>query len=230
MKLLIAITAALAIAGCSPTSDTTTGSGNAPTTTSATAGDATASGGGAPVTPTSTTAEKPPVDRSPKIGEEVAVMETSMGRIVLMFFPDKAPNHVENFKKLATKGFYDGTKFHRVIPGFMIQGGDPNTKTDDKSTWGQGGPGYNVKAEFNDVHHARGILSMARTGDPDGAGSQFFIMVADTPSLDNQYSVFGQVLSGMDVADKIVNVPTENDRPVDPPVLKSVKIVKWPVK
>jgi peptidyl-prolyl cis-trans isomerase B (cyclophilin B) len=169
--------------------------------------------------------------KMPKDGDTIAILTTSEGRIVVKFFPQKAPRHVKNFVDLAKKEFYNGTKFHRVIPGFMIQGGDPNTKGSDTSTWGQGGPGYNVKAEFNDIPHTRGILSMARTGDPDGAGSQFFIMVEKTPSLDGQYSVFGQVIEGMDVADKIVNTPRgENDRPDKDMVLKKVEITKWPIK
>jgi peptidyl-prolyl cis-trans isomerase B (cyclophilin B) len=136
-----------------------------------------------------------------------AIIETKFGNIVLKFFPDKAPIHVKNFITLAEKGFYNGSVFHRVIPGFMIQGGDPNGN-------GTGGPGYKIKAEFSDVPHKRGILSMARTRDPDSAGSQFFICVADAPSLDRQYSVFGQVVEGMDVADKIVNTPRgPNDKP-----------------
>jgi peptidyl-prolyl cis-trans isomerase B (cyclophilin B) len=172
-----------------------------------------------------------PQKRTPKAGDEVAVMETSLGTVVLMFFPDKAPKHVENFKMLAKSGFYDGTKFHRVIPGFMIQGGDPYTKTGDPSTWGTGGPDKTVKAEFNDVKHERGILSMARSRDPDSAGSQFFIMVKYAPSLDGKYSAFGKVVSGMESVDKIVNLPrNESDRPEEPPVIKSVKIVKWPLK
>lgn len=166
----------------------------------------------------------------PKDGDEVAVMETDKGRIVLMFFPDKAPKHVANFKKLATSGFYAGTKFHRIIPGFMIQGGDPNTKTSDRSTWGQGGPGYQVKAEFNNIHHAKGVLSMARSQDPDSAGSQFFIMVGDAPSLDHQYTAFGKVVEGQDVADAIVAMPADGDQAVDPVAIKSIKIEKWPVK
>ncbi|MBW7929179.1 MAG: peptidylprolyl isomerase, partial [Fimbriimonadaceae bacterium] len=131
-------------------------------------------------------------------------METNHGRIVLKFFPAKAPGHVKNFKDLANKKFYDGTKFHRVIPNFMIQGGDPNSKSDDKSRHGMGGPGYQIKAEFNDIKHERGILSMARSQDPDSAGSQFFIMHKYAPSLDRNYSAFGQVIQGMDVVDKIV--------------------------
>ncbi|MBI3580672.1 MAG: peptidylprolyl isomerase [Nitrospinae bacterium] len=146
---------------------------------------------------------------------EIAVIETSMGTMKVRFFPNKAPGHVENFKKLAKSGFYNGTAFHRVIPDFMIQGGDPNSKGDDRSVMGQGGPGYTIKAEFNDVHHKRGIVSMARSSDPDSAGSQFFICVADSEFLDGQYTAFGEVFEGMDVADKIVSSPRdENDNPL----------------
>lgn len=137
--------------------------------------------------------------------QEVAVFQTNHGEIVVGFFPDKAPEHVKAFKKLVSDGFYDGTRFHRVIPGFMIQGGDPNTKDlAKKSLWGTGGPGYQLKAEFNDVKHTRGVLSAARSQDRNSAGSQFFLMVANSPHLDGQYSAFGEVLSGMDVVDKIV--------------------------
>jgi len=139
-----------------------------------------------------------------KMAEAKAVIETKFGPIDLKFFPDVAPNHVNNFIELAKKGFYDGTTFHRVIPGFMIQGGDPNSKNPDKSSHGMGGPGYQLKAEFNSRHHKRGTLSMARAANPDSAGSQFFICVADAPFLDRQYTVFGEVTSGMDVVDKIV--------------------------
>ncbi|MCU0580249.1 MAG: peptidylprolyl isomerase [Desulfobacterota bacterium] len=141
--------------------------------------------------------------------ETKAAIETKFGKIELKFFPDVAPNHVNNFIDLAKKGFYDGTIFHRVIPGFMIQGGDPNTKDTNKSRHGLGGPGYNVKAEFSSKPHKRGILSMARAQDPDSAGSQFFICVADAPFLNNQYTVFGEVTSGMDVVDKIVGQPRD---------------------
>ncbi len=134
-----------------------------------------------------------------------AIIETSLGNIELRFFPDVAPKHVENFLTLAKDEFYAGTIFHRVIPGFMIQGGDPNTKGTDKSKYGQGGPDHNVKAEFNKKSHKRGILSMARSQHPDSAGSQFFIVVKDSPFLDRQYTVFGEVVTGMDVADKIVS-------------------------
>jgi len=154
-----------------------------------------------------------------------AIIETNFGNIVIEFFPDKAPRHVENFIKLANDGYYDGTTFHRVIPGFMIQGGDPNTKSDDRSTHGQGGPGYTINAEFNDISHVRGIVSMARTNDPNSAGSQFFIIVSDSIFLDNQYTVFGRVVEGIDVADKIVNVPRDNlDNPNDRVVVKRISI------
>lgn len=151
-----------------------------------------------------------------KMSETEAVIETKFGEIKLRFFPDVAPNHVNNFIELAKKGFYDGTIFHRVIPGFMIQGGDPNTKGADKSRYGMGGPGYQLKAEFNSRPHKRGTLSMARAANPDSAGSQFFICVADTPFLDGQYTVFGEVISGMDVADKIVSQPRDRrDNPLE---------------
>jgi peptidyl-prolyl cis-trans isomerase B (cyclophilin B) len=132
------------------------------------------------------------------------VIETKFGSMELEFFPQKAPKHVQNFLKLAKSGFYDGTIFHRVIPNFMIQGGDPNTKGDDKSKYGMGGPGHQVQAEFNDTPHTRGILSMARSRDPNSAGSQFFIMVNTAAHLDGQYTAFGKVVKGMEVADKIV--------------------------
>lgn len=143
-----------------------------------------------------------------------ANIETNFGNIVFELLPNLAPETVRNFVKLAKSNFYDGTLFHRVIPGFMIQGGDPNTKSSDKSKWGTGGPGYNLKAEFNSKSHLRGIVSMARAMDPDSAGSQFFIVTSDSTFLDRQYTVFGEVKSGMDVADKIVNLPRDkNDCP-----------------
>jgi len=134
-----------------------------------------------------------------------AVIETKFGDIELRFFPGDAPKHVENFLTLAKSGFYDGTIFHRVIPGFMIQGGDPNTKGTDKSLYGTGGPDHRVPAEFNKRPHKRGILSMARSQDPNSAGSQFFIVVQDSNFLDGQYTVFGEVTKGMEFADKIVS-------------------------
>ena len=151
-----------------------------------------------------------------KMTDTTAVIDTKFGKIELKFFPEVAPNHVNNFIDLAKKGFYDGTTFHRVIPGFMIQGGDPNTKDPDRKKHGMGGPGYAVKAEFNQTPHKRGILSMARSSDPDSAGSQFFICVGDAPFLDRQYTAFGQVTSGMDVADKIVSQPRDKqDNPLE---------------
>jgi len=144
-----------------------------------------------------------------------AIVNTNLGNIQFELLSDIAPETVRNFIKLAKSGFYDGTLFHRVIPKFMIQGGDPNTKESDKSTWGTGGPGYNIKAEFNSRSHLRGIVSMARSSDPDSAGSQFFIVTSDSTFLDREYTVFGQVVDGMEVADKIVNLPRDdNDCPL----------------
>ena len=142
------------------------------------------------------------------------IIKTDFGSIKFSLLPDIAPETVRNFITLAKKGFYDGTLFHRVIPGFMIQGGDPNTKDPDKNMWGQGGPGYNLKAEFSPRSHLRGIVSMARSTDPDSAGSQFFIVTSDSTFLDRQYTVFGEVVDGMEVADKIVDLPRDgNDCP-----------------
>jgi peptidyl-prolyl cis-trans isomerase B (cyclophilin B) len=139
-----------------------------------------------------------------------------MGEIVLRFFSDLAPGHVNNFVKLSKDGLYNGTTFHRVIPGFMIQGGDPNSKNSDRSSHGMGGPGHKVKAEFNSTPHKRGIVSMARANDPDSAGSQFFICVADANFLDWQYTAFGEVVSGMEVADKIVTMKRDGrDNPLE---------------
>ena len=154
-----------------------------------------------------------------------ATIETNFGKISFKLLPDLAPETVRNFEKLAKDGFYDGTLFHRVIPGFMIQGGDPNTKTDNKGSWGMGGPGYNVKAEFSSRSHLRGIVSMARAQDPDSAGSQFFIVTTDSTFLDRQYTVFGEVTEGMDVADKIVNQERDgNDCPLEKVPMNSVTV------
>ena len=143
-----------------------------------------------------------------------ALIETNFGNIKIKLLPEIAPETVRNFVTLATSNFYDGTLFHRVIPNFMIQGGDPNTKESDKSVWGQGGPGYNLKAEFNSRSHLRGIVSMARSTDPDSAGSQFFIVTSDSTFLDRQYTVFAEVVEGLEIADKIVNLPRDgNDCP-----------------
>jgi peptidyl-prolyl cis-trans isomerase B (cyclophilin B) len=157
--------------------------------------------------------------------ETKALIETKFGTMEVTFYPDKAPKHVENFIKLAKAGFYNGTIFHRVIPGFVIQGGDPNTKGQDTSTYGMGGPGYTVKAEFNDRPHVRGTLSMARSQNPDSAGSQFFIVVGTVPHLDGKYTVFGQVIKGMDVADKIVALKRDARDMPDERVEMTVRIV-----
>ena len=177
-------------------------------------------------TPATPAAVAPPA-ATPAADTEVAVVTTSEGVMVLEFYPDVAPKHVENFKALAKKGFYDGTAFHRVIPGFMIQGGDPNTKNESaKDTWGMGGPGTTVNAEFNAKHHARGILSMARSNDPNSGGSQFFICHADAGNLDGQYTVFGNLIKGFDVLDKIATTPTEEpNRPLKRMNIESIKIV-----
>ena len=157
--------------------------------------------------------------------QEIAVIETKFGKIEMELFADKAPGHVKNFKDLAKKGFYDGTIFHRVIPGFMIQGGDPNTKSDDRSAHGMGGPGHSINAEFNDTLHKRGILSMARSQDPNSAGSQFFIVVKKSSFLDGKYTAFGKVLSGMAVADQIVNAPRDKRDNPDERIEMKVKVV-----
>jgi len=179
-------------------------------------------------TPAKTTkgkSEAAPAASKAGAGEDVAVLKTSMGTIVFKFYEKDAPKHVANFKKLASSGFYDGTTFHRVIPGFMIQGGDPNSKDADRSNDGLGGSGTNVAAEFNANKHLRGTVSMARAQDPNSASSQFFICVADAGSLDNQYTAFGKVTKGMDVADKIVNAPRNaSDRPNTPTSIDKIVI------
>ncbi len=185
-------------------------------------------------------------------------LSTEAGEILLELQPDLAPHHVDNFVRLCRRGFYDGTYFHRVIPGFMIQGGDPNTKNDDPRDDGQGGPtwadvlpadllarvqqvnadlaalGYRglgdaarLTAEFNKAHHVRGVLSMARAGDPNSAGSQFFICVADAPYLDGKYTAFGRVVAGMDVADAIVEAPRDaGDRPLQPVHITGTRVIE----
>lgn len=151
-----------------------------------------------------------------RMSETRAVIETKFGNMELKFFPEVAPHHVNNFIELAKKGVYDGTTFHRVIPKFMIQGGDPNSKNPDRTKHGMGGPGYTIKAEFNDRPHKRGTLSMARAANPDSAGSQFFICVADAFFLDKQYTAFGELVSGIEVADKIVSQQRDkNDNPIE---------------
>jgi len=154
-----------------------------------------------------------------------AIIETNLGTIAFKLLPDLAPETVRNFEKLARDGFYNSTLFHRVIPGFMIQGGDPNTKSGNKNTWGTGGPGHTIKAEFSSRSHHRGIVSMARAQDPNSAGSQFFIVTADSTFLDRQYTVFGEVIEGMDVADKIVNLQRDrNDCPLEEAKMLHVKV------
>ncbi len=159
--------------------------------------------------------------------DTLAVIETDLGDITLEFFPDDAPGHVENFIDLAETGFYDGTVFHRIIPGFMIQGGDPNTVSGDPTTWGTGGPADSVDAEFNNIKHKRGILSMARSSDPNSAGSQFFIVHQDSAFLDEQYTVFGRVVTeeGLQTLDTIANTPTgSSDVPIDPEQVRITKV------
>lgn len=164
--------------------------------------------------------------------DEVAVIKTSKGDLVLEFWPDVAPETVANFKKLAKSGFYDGTAFHRIIKGFMAQGGDPLTKDLAKEdAWGTGDPGYKIKAEFNDRKHERGVVSMARSADPNSAGSQFFLMLAPAPHLDNQYTGFGKVIQGEETLAKIEAVPVvptsrgEPSKPTERVEVESVKIV-----
>jgi peptidyl-prolyl cis-trans isomerase B (cyclophilin B) len=162
--------------------------------------------------------------------KEIAIINTTEGEMVLELWPEVAPKTVENFKTLARKGFYDGTCFHRVIKGFMIQGGDPQTKdAAQESRWGNGGPGHTVKAEFNDRSHTRGVISMARSSDPDSAGSQFFICHGDSKFLDRQYTAFGKLIKGDDVLEKIGTTPTHQpDRPNKRMGLESVKIAPAP--
>ena len=155
-----------------------------------------------------------------------AKIETRFGDIDLEFFPDAAPKTVENFMKLAKSGFYDELVFHRIVPGFVVQGGDPNTKNAaDRGKWGTGGPGWTVKAEFNQNKHTRGALSMARSQDPNSAGSQFFIVLKDSNFLDGQYTVFGRVISGMDAVDKIAALERDSaDAPKDADQAKIARI------
>jgi peptidyl-prolyl cis-trans isomerase B (cyclophilin B) len=172
--------------------------------------------------------ETTPVNSS----NEVAVIKTNEGEMTVQFWTDAAPNTVENFKKLARQGFYDGTIFHRIVKEFMIQGGDPNSKDPAKeNSYGEGGPGYNLKAEFNDHSHDRGVISMARGPDPDSAGSQFFICLAAVHRLDHQYTTFGKVIKGQDVLEKIGDTPVtrnsmgEASKPTKRVVIESIKIV-----
>jgi peptidyl-prolyl cis-trans isomerase B (cyclophilin B) len=194
------------------------------TATSSTTAENT-SGGTTPATVPAQTAddqEKPMSDYEGKVAE----LHTSKGEIDIRFFPEVAPNHVRNFLELAEKGFYNGTKFHRVIPGFMIQGGDPNTISGAPNTWGMGGSPKKIAGEFSSISHKRGIVSMARSQDRNSASSQFFIVVKDSTFLDKEYTVFGQVTKGMEVADAIVNAPSDsgNNRPKEPVTIDSIVI------
>jgi peptidyl-prolyl cis-trans isomerase B (cyclophilin B) len=171
-------------------------------------------------------------ERAINPSNEVAVIKTSEGEMVVQFWNDAAPMTIENFKKLARAGFYDGTSFHRIVKEFMIQGGDPLTKDPKKeSSYGTGGPGYKIKAEFNDHSHERGVLSMAREPDPNSAGSQFFICLAPVTRLDHEYTTFGKLIKGDDVLGKIGDTPVgrnsggENSKPAKRVVIESIKIV-----
>jgi peptidyl-prolyl cis-trans isomerase B (cyclophilin B) len=177
-------------------------------------------------------ADKSPAAPTADAADLAAVIKTTDGTMVAEFWPKEAPATVANFIKLAKAGFYNGTAFHRIIPDFMIQGGDPLTKDPaNEDRFGTGGPGYTIKAEFNDHKHVRGVLSMARTSDPDSAGSQFFIMLGATPQLDHQYTVFGHLIKGDDVLTKIAATPTtmspsgEPSKPTQRVEIKSITIV-----
>ena len=178
-------------------------------------------------------AEEKKEETSPvNTGNEVAMIKTSEGEMVIQFWTDAAPNTIENFKKLARSGFYNGTIFHRIVKGFMIQGGDPNSKDPAKEDrYGAGGPGYKIKAEFNDHSHERGVISMAREPDPDSAGSQFFICLGPVSRLDHQYTTFGKLIKGDDVLGKIGDMPVtrnsmgENSKPTKRVTIEKIDIV-----
>jgi cyclophilin family peptidyl-prolyl cis-trans isomerase len=217
-----------AFLACGAKSGDDSGTNTATAETAATGSDTAATTDTTATSDTGTTATQGTAQESTNMSQyenKVAELHTTAGEIHIRFFPDVAPNHVRNFLDLAQKGFYDNTKFHRIIPGFMIQGGDPNTISGNPATWGTGGSEQNVKAEFNTVPHKRGIVSMARSQHPDSASSQFFIVVADSNFLDNNYTVFGQVTKGMDVADKIVGAEKgANDRPTSPVAITKIVI------
>lgn len=177
--------------------------------------------------------EGKPASEKPAVStNEVAIIKTSQGDLVIAFWPDVAPKTVENFKKLSRQGFYDGTCFHRIIKGFMVQGGDPLTKDAAmENRWGTGDPGYKIKAEFNDKSHQFGVISMARSNDPDSAGCQFFICAGDASFLDHKYTAFGHLIKGDDVLRKLSEVSVksagggERSRPVERQAVESVKLV-----
>ena len=231
MKTIISALLLAALAACAPANRDTAASDTTKTTATTAAGyGSTTSSSVSNPAPTTTTAPAPKASAEENrpmeyYKDKVAELHTSAGEIDIRFYPDAAPNHVKNFIDLAEKGFYNGTKFHRVIPGFMIQGGDPNTISGSPYSWGTGGSGKNVAAAFNSIHHARGVVSMARSNDPNSASSQFFICVADAGSLDNQYTAFGKVTKGTDVADKIVSAPRgAGDRPNNPTSIDKIVI------
>jgi cyclophilin family peptidyl-prolyl cis-trans isomerase len=230
LKTVISALLLAALAACAPANRDTAATDTTKTTSATTSGSSstTSSSVSNPVTTTTAPAPKAAAEENRPMEyykDKVAELHTSAGEIDIRFYPEAAPNHVKNFIDLAEKGFYNGTKFHRVIPGFMIQGGDPNTISGPPSTWGTGGSDKMIAAEFNGIPHKRGIVSMARSNDPNSASSQFFIVVADSGFLDRQYTVFGKVTKGMDVADKIVNAPKGvNDRPNEPTTIEKVVI------
>jgi peptidyl-prolyl cis-trans isomerase B (cyclophilin B) len=183
------------------------------------------------------TKTEPAKEEQKSVSNEVAIIKTSAGEMTVEFWSDVAPKTVENFKTLAKKGFYDGTAFHRIIKGFMIQGGDPLTKDPTaEARWGTGDPGYKIKAEFNDRSHVKGVLSMARSANPDSAGSQFFICLDAAPHLDKKYTAFGKVTKGMDVLEAIGNTPVspsasgEPSKPQKRIEVQSVQIAPAPAK
>lgn len=213
------------IAATSNTADNTTIPSSDATNSSTTGSTANTTTGSNAQT---TTPQMPTKDKTEIPIDTVAILHTNLGNIEIRFFPDKAPKTVASFLKLAKKGFYDKTKFHRVIPGFMIQGGDPLTVDNaNRSLDGTGGPGFTVPAEFNDVAFDRGVVGLARSSDPNSGGSQFYIMQANSPHLNGQYTAFGQVVKGMDVVDKIVHLPRDardNPLPKNPAIIESITI------
>lgn len=231
LPFLAASIAMLSMFGCSsdagaPTNAITSSSGSA---TSKTETEAKVTPAAEPTAEPAAPAVDPQKKVTPGKGKDIAVITTSLGVIKFEFLTKLAPGTVKNFITLANKKFYDGTRFHRVIKGFMIQGGDPNTKPGNEGNGpaGTGGPGYQIKAEFNETRHVAGIVSMARSQDPDSAGSQFFIVHETAPHLDGQYTAFGKVIEGMDVVNKIAETPTQpGDEPVTPVIVKTIRIEK----
>ena len=173
----------------------------------------------------------PIIDCSPRAEEKVAIVETDQGSISIRLFDRAAPKHVENFMRLSRQGFYNGTTFHRIARGDFIQGGDPNTRDDDPWNDGTGGAGYTIEAEFNPLKHHRGTVSMARKREKDSAGSQFFICLKDLPDFDGLFTVFGEVIEGMDVVDRIASSPVDSSgTPMDAVCLRKVRIESRPVR